>query len=262
MDEAYQRLIAPDEPPPVAVEQPQARSPFFLTADHAGKLLPRSLGDLGLDAAERERHIAWDIGIAQVSRRVAAQLDAFLILQTYSRLVIDCNRSPNASTSIVTLSELTTVPGNQDLNALERERRVEEIFTPYHNRILAELDRRSHSGLPTVLIAMHSFTPVFKGEARPWHIGVLYNRDRRFAGIIMDLLRAEGDLIVGDNEPYSVSDESDYTIPVHGEGRGLPHVELEIRQDLIANADGQKAWAGRLSRLLPQAYDRLLAQGA
>jgi predicted N-formylglutamate amidohydrolase len=261
MDEARPRLIAPDEPPPFVVERAQGRSPFFLTADHAGKLLPRKLGDLGLDAKERGRHIAWDIGIAEVSRRVAVQLDAFLILQTYSRLVIDCNRSPEADSSIVTVSELTTIPGNQNLNPLGRERRVEEIFTPYHDRIVAELDRRASSGLPTVLIAMHSFTPAFKGTARPWHVGVLYNRDRRFAGIVLDLLRAEGDLVVGDNEPYSVSDESDYTIPVHGERRGLPHVELEIRQDLIADADGQKAWADRLSRLLPQAYDRLLAQG-
>ena len=259
MDEARPRLIAPDEPPPFVVERAQGRSPFFLTADHAGKLLPRKLGDLGLDAKERGRHIAWDIGIAEVSRRVAVQLDAFLILQTYSRLVIDCNRSPEADSSIVTVSELTTIPGNQNLSRLERERRVEEIFTPYHDRIVAELDRRASSGLPTVLIAMHSFTPAFKGTARPWHVGVLYNRDRRFAGIVLDLLRA--DLVVGDNEPYSVSDESDYTIPVHGERRGLPHVELEIRQDLIADADGQKAWADRLSRLLPQAYDRLLAQG-
>jgi predicted N-formylglutamate amidohydrolase len=261
MDEARPRLIAPDEPPPFVVERAQGRSPFFLTADHAGKLLPRKLGDLGLDAKERVRHIAWDIGIAEVSRRVAVQLDAFLILQTYSRLVIDCNRSPEADSSIVTMSELTTIPGNQNLNPLERERRVEEIFTPYHDRIVAELDRRASSGLPTVLIAMHSFTPAFKGTARPWHVGVLCNRDRRFAGIVLDLLRAGGDLVVGDNEPYSVSDESDYTIPVHGERRGLPHVELEIRQDLIADADGQKAWADRLSRLLPQAYDRLLAQG-
>ena len=228
MDEARQRLIQPDEPPPFAVEQAQGRSPFFLTADHAGKLLPRKLGDLGLDAKERERHIAWDIGIAEVSRRLAVQLDAFLILQTYSRLVIDCNRAPEAASSIVTLSELTTIPGNQNLEASERALRVREIFTPYQERIVAELDHRYRSGLPTVLIAMHSFTPVFKSEARPWHIGVLYNRDRCFAGIVLDLLRAEGDLVVGDNEPYSVSDESDYTIPVHGEGRGLPHVELEI----------------------------------
>jgi predicted N-formylglutamate amidohydrolase len=258
MDEVHLRLIAPDEPPPFVVEQPEARSPFFLTADHAGNLLPRRLGDLGLDTKERERHIAWDIGIAEVSRLLAVQLDAFLILQAYSRLVIDCNRSPEAATSIVNLSELTTIPGNQHVDPTDRELRVRQIFTPYHDRIVTELDRRSRLGTPTVLIAMHSFTPVFKDVARPWHIGVLYNRDRRFAGIVLDLLRAEGDLVVGDNEPYSVSDETDYTIPVHGEGRKLPHVELEIRQDLIVDAKGQKAWADRLSRLLPRAYDRLL----
>ena len=254
-------LLKPEEVPPVREFNAGGRSPFLLTCDHYGRLIPRVLGDLGLPESELVRHIAWDIGIAEVSRRLAVQLDAFLILQTYSRLVIDCNRSPEADSSIVTVSELTTIPGNQNLNPLERERRVEEIFTPYHDRIVAELDRRASSGLPTVLIAMHSFTPAFKGTARPWHVGVLYNRDRRFAGIVLDLLRAEGDLVVGDNEPYSVSDESDYTIPVHGERRGLPHVELEIRQDLIADADGQKAWADRLSRLLPQAYDRILAQG-
>ena len=262
MDQARLRLIAPDEPPPFIVEKPKARSPFFLTADHAGKLLPRRLGDLGLDARERERHIAWDIGIAGVSSLLARQLDAFLILQTYSRLAIDCNRSPEADTSIVTMSELTAIPGNQHLGPADRELRVSEIFTPYHDRIVAELDRRHHLRLPTVLIAMHSYTPVFKGTARPWHVGVLYNRDRRFADIVLDLLQAEGDLVVGDNEPYSVSDDSDYTVPVHGERRGLAHVELEIRQDLIADARGQKAWADRLSRLLPRAYDRLLAKGA
>ncbi|HSD34127.1 MAG TPA: N-formylglutamate amidohydrolase, partial [Alphaproteobacteria bacterium] len=139
----------------------------------------------------------------------------------------------------------------------ERASRIAEIFEPYHRRIVAELDRRRAEGRPTVLIAMHSFTPVFKGAARPWHIGVLYNRDPGFAHILRDLLAAEGDLAVGDNEPYFISDESDYGIPVHGERRGIPHVELEIRQDLIADALGQEAWAERLSRLLPRAYDRL-----
>ncbi len=258
MDEAGSRLLQPDEPPPFVVEQEQARSPFFLTADHAGKLLPRRLGDLGLDAIERDRHIAWDIGVGEVARRVADRLDAFLVLQTYSRLAIDCNRSPGVATSIVTLSELTPILGNQHLNPVDRGSRLREIFAPYHDRIVAELDRRLRSGRPTVLVAMHSFTPVFKGVARPWHIGVLYNRDPRFGRIILDLLQAEGDLVVGDNKPYSISDETDYTIPVHGERRGIPHVELEIRQDLIGGANGQRTWADRLARLLPMAYDRLV----
>lgn len=259
MDEAGSRLLQPDEPPPFEVEHAQGRSSFFLTAEHAGRRLPRRLGALGLDAIERDRHIAWDIGIADVSRRLADQLDAFLILQTYSRLAIDCNRSPDVASSIVALSELTPIPGNQHLDPDDRDLRVHEIFRPYHDRIVAELDRRLSAGRPTALIAMHSFTPVFKGVSRPWHIGVLYNRDPRFGRIILNLLQAEGDLVVGDNEPYSISDETDYTIPVHGECRGIPHVELEIRQDLILDAAGQMAWADRLARLLPIANDRLVS---
>ena len=257
MDEAHSRLLESDEPPPFTVEHAQGASPFFLTADHAGKLLPRRLGDLGVSAAELQRHIAWDIGIAGTSRRLAAKLDAFLILQTYSRLVIDCNRAPEVDSSICILSERTEIPGNRDLSPAERGMRIAEIFEPYQARIVAELDRRRAERRPTVLIAMHSFTPVFKGASRPWHIGVLYNRDPSFAHILRDLLKAEGDIVVGDNEPYFISDDSDYGIPVHGERRGLAHVELEIRQDLIADALGQEAWAERLARLLPQAYDRL-----
>ena len=254
-------LLAPDEPATFTVTHAEGRSPFFLTCDHAGKRLPHRLGRLGLPEAELERHIAWDIGAAGLSRLLADRLDAFLILQTYSRLVIDCNRAPGVPTSIVALSEHTEIPGNQGLGPAEAAVRVREIFEPYHGRIVAELDRREAAGRPTVLLAMHSFTPVFKGVARPWHVGVLYNRDPAFGRIMGELLRAEGDLVVGDNEPYAISDETDYTIPVHGEKRGLPHVEFEIRQDLIAEQDGQLAWAERLARLLPQAYGRLQHRG-
>lgn len=254
MDEARARLLEPDEPAPFTVLRPEGGSVFFLTADHAGKLVPRSLGDLGLARRERERHIAWDIGIAGVSRRLADRLDAFLILQTYSRLVIDCNRSPSVPTSIVTVSETTRIPGNELLSQAAIDLRVRELFWPYHDRIVRDLDRRAAGGRPTVLVAMHSFTPVFKGIARPWHVGVLYNRDRRLGAAMLERLREEGDLVVGDNEPYAISDETDYTIPVHGEQRGILHVELEIRQDLIAEEAGQAAWAERLARLLPEAY--------
>jgi predicted N-formylglutamate amidohydrolase len=254
-------LLAADEPAPFTLAHAEGRSPFFLTCDHAGKRLPRSLGRLGLPESELERHIAWDIGAAGLSRLLADRLDAFLILQTYSRLVIDCNRAPGVPTSIVTLSEHTDIPGNQGLGPAEAAARGREIFEPYHGRIVAELDRREAAGRPTVLLAMHSFTPVFKGVARPWHVGVLYNRDPAFGRMMGELLRAEGDLVVGDNEPYAISDETDYTIPVHGEKRGLPHVEFEIRQDLIDEAAGQLAWADRLARLLPQAYGRLQHRG-
>ncbi|HLN09004.1 MAG TPA: N-formylglutamate amidohydrolase, partial [Xanthobacteraceae bacterium] len=137
-----------------------------------------------------------------------------------------------------------------------------EIFRPYHDRIESELDRRRAAGRPAALIAMHSFTPVFMGVARPWHAGVLYNRDPRFAHLLLALLAREAGLVVGDNEPYSVTDTSDYTIPVHGERRGLHHVAIEVRQDLIAGPEGQRAWGARLARLLPQAYRELVAAEA
>jgi len=147
------------------------------------------------------------------------------------------------------------------LSENQKRARVREIFRPYHDWIEAELDLRGQEGRPVALIAMHSFTPVFKGAARPWHAGLLYNRDPRFADILMALLKREEGLLIGDNEPYSVSDASDYTIPVHGERRGLPHVEIEIRQDLIADTSGQRAWGALLARILPRAYQELVAGG-
>jgi predicted N-formylglutamate amidohydrolase len=258
MDDMTTRLLAPDEPQPVTVSNAGGKSPFVIVADHAGNYLPRRLNSLSLGQADLERHIAWDIGVSAVCRRIADALDAVVIEQNYSRLAIDCNRMPGSQTSIVEVSERTTVPGNIGLGKAEIEARIREIFRPYHDRIETELERRRHGGLATALIAMHSFTPVFKGIARPWHVGVLYNRDPRFAHILMDLLRRERDLVVGDNEPYSVTDASDYTIPVHGEQRRLHHVAIEIRQDLVADKAGQHDWAGRLVRLLPQAYRQLM----
>jgi predicted N-formylglutamate amidohydrolase len=140
------------------------------------------------------------------------------------------------------------------LSEASKAARARAIFRPYHDRIEAELDRRRQAGRPAVLIALHSFTPTFKGVARPWHAAVLYHRDPRFPRRLLALLQEEKGLIVGDNEPYSVSDETDYTIPVHGERRGLPHALVEIRQDLIADDNGQRAWAQMLARLLPRAY--------
>jgi predicted N-formylglutamate amidohydrolase len=261
MPEGPARLLAPDDQPAVRVLRPDGRSDFLLTADHAGRAIPRRLGTLGLAESELTRHIAWDIGIAGVTERLAEALDATAVLQNYSRLVIDCNRQPGLDSSIPTVSELTAIPGNEHLSPAEREMRQQEIFVPYHERIAALLDARRAAGRNTVLIAMHSFTPVFKGVTREVKVGVLYNRDARLAHIMLDLLRREGDLAVGDNQPYAVGDLSDYTVPVHAEKRGLPHVELEIRQDLIADAAGQAAWAARLARLLPEADARLRERG-
>ena len=260
------RLLGDGDPVPVRVLRPTAGSAFFLTADHAGRAIPRRLGDLGLPQSELQRHIAWDIGIAGVTEKLSQALDATAVLQAYSRLVIDCNREPQWASSIPTISELTAIPGNEAISPDEREARRREIFLPYHQCIGELLGRRGAPGQPagrrTVLVAMHSFTPVFKGEARTIDIGILYNRDRRLAGILLDLLRAEGDLTVGDNAPYAITDLSDYTVPTHGEARFLPHVEIEIRQDLIGEEAGQAGWAARLARLLPIADARLREAGA
>ncbi len=254
-----QHLLEADDPEPVRVLREDGASDFFLTADHAGRAFPRRLGTLGLPASELDRHIAWDIGIAGVTEAMAAALDATAVLQVYSRLVIDCNRGHGVDSSIPTVSETTAIPGNVGLTDADRRARQRDIFAPYHARIRALLDARLARGRRTVFVAMHSFTPVYKAERRPMHVGMLYNRDPRLAHILLDLLRAEGDLVVGDNAPYAVTDSSDYGIPMHAERRGLPHVEVEIRQDLIADEAGQQEWAARFVRLLRAADARLAA---
>jgi predicted N-formylglutamate amidohydrolase len=250
-------LLASDEPAPVRLLRGGGASPFVLTADHAGKSIPRRLGDLGVAAADLERHIAWDIGIAGVTGLLSAALDATAALQVYSRLVIDCNRDPSWPSAMPAISEFTAIPGNTQLSEADRAARVAAIFRPYHDRIAALLDARAAAGRRTVLVAMHSFTPVFKGEPRAIEVGVLYFRRTKLAEIMLDLLRGEADLTVGENAPYALTEDSDYSIPFHGERRGLEHVEIEIRQDLIATPEGQAAWAGRFARLLTAALRRL-----
>jgi predicted N-formylglutamate amidohydrolase len=250
-------LLAPDEPGPVRVLRAGGTSDFVLTADHAGNRIPRRLGTLGVVADDLERHIAWDIGIAGVTDRLSAALDAPAALQTWSRLVIDCNRDPAWPSAMPTVSEFTDIPGNRDLNDADRAARTAEIFQPYHDRIAALLDAREVSGRRSILVAMHSFTPVFKGEPRAIEVGVLYFRRTRLAEVMLALLRAEGDLTVGENAPYALTTDSDYSIPFHAERRGLEHVEIEIRQDLITSPDGQALWADRFARLLNAALPHL-----
>jgi predicted N-formylglutamate amidohydrolase len=251
------RLLAADEPPPVLAERLDSTSPFVFVSDHAGRRLPRALGDLGLAASDLERHIAYDIGILPVARRLAAAFDAPLLAQTYSRLVIDCNRAPHVAQSIPEASELTEIPGNKMLSPEQREARIEALFRPYHDRIDALLDARAARGLPSILIAMHSFTPVYMDVPRPWIVGLLYNRDPRLARPLLDLLNQEMAPYVGDGLPYAMDDLTDYTLPMHGERRGLLHVGFEIRQDLIGHASGQAEWAFWLETMLRRAYARL-----
>ncbi|PTU28288.1 N-formylglutamate amidohydrolase [Stenotrophobium rhamnosiphilum] len=249
-DSANEPLLGAHEPQPIRVENAAGQSAYFLICDHAGTRIPEKLDSLGLPEAEVQRHIGWDIGAAALALKLADKLDATVILQPYSRLVIDCNRPLNSPDSIAKISERTLIPGNQHISKNDAQKRRDEIFTPYHRRIREELDSRESRGQAMVLIAVHSFTPVYLDQKRPWHVGVLYNRDARLAHLLSAALRAEEDLVVGENEPYSVSDETDYTVPEYGERRKIPHVEIEIRQDLIADEIGQEAWALRLTRLL------------
>lgn len=219
------------------------------------------LGDLGVSEEERKRHIGWDIGIAGVAERLSAALDAHLVAQRYSRLVIDCNRPPEAASSIPLISEATTIPGNEGLDAAAAQSRRELIFDPYHQRIDAVIDARRQAGQPTVLVSLHSFTPSYAGIARPWHIGTLYQHDKILPPLVLQGLRAEPDLVVGDNEPYAVTDDTDYTIPVHGERRGLINTGIEIRQDLISDAAGETQWAERLARVFSEIAVTLKARG-
>lgn len=243
-------LLMPGEPLPWCIEHTAGHSDYFLICDHAGNRLPRSLGTLGLDQDALASHIAWDIGAGALASALGDALDACVVLQPYSRLVIDCNRPLDSADSIVSLSESTPVPGNRSISDVEAAARICGIFIPYHARIRELLDARLRDGQRTLLIALHSFTPVYQGVARPWHAAVLYNRDPRLARLVAQALRDEGGLLVGENEPYAVNDDTDYAIPHYGEARGLAHVELEIRQDLIADAAGQSVWTERLARLL------------
>jgi len=253
-------LLSGTDTAPVHETNAAGASPFLFTCDHYGRLLPKRLGDLGLPETELVRHIAWDIGIAGVAEHLATLCDAHLVAQRYSRLVIDCNRPPDVASSIPRLSEATVIPGNEALSEERIAQRRREIFDPYHRRIDAIINQRLHQRRATVLVALHSFTPVYAGAARPWHIGTLYHRDTTLPPLLLRALRAEDDLVVGDNEPYAVSDLTDYTIPVHGEARGLVNTGIEIRQDLIADHSGQQQWAERLARILTGIEAQLRAE--
>jgi predicted N-formylglutamate amidohydrolase len=244
------RLLQAGDPDPVEWINSAGASGIFLTCEHAGRTVPAALGDLGVAAEDMDRHIAYDVGAEGVARRLAERLDAALILQRYSRLVIDCNRPFEAKDCIVRESDGTLVPANADVSDHEGRCRYVEIHQPLHEAIAVALDQRQAAGKPLLLVSVHSFTPVMRatGAVRDFELGLLYNRDARLAErLAKTFCAANPDMTVKLNAPYHVDDISDYTIPVHGERRGIPHVLLEVRNDLINDARGQEEWAERLA---------------
>ncbi len=251
LDTGQSPLLRPEDPPPFEMVNPGGGARVLLSCDHASRAVPAALAGLGLDDALLRRHIGWDIGAADVTRRLAGLLDARALLAGYSRLVIDCNRPPGAPGSIPAVSDGIAVPGTEALDGPGAQARVDACFQPYHAAFADAVDGlvALHGG-PPALISVHSFTPVMEGFERRWHIGVLWKSDRRFARALIEALERDATLRVGDNEPYSGLAPLPYSIPTHAEARGLPHVTVEIRQDLIDTHHGAEAWANILAAAL------------
>jgi len=250
---ASKHLLARGERPPFRVRNAGARARLLFVADHAGVAIPARLAGLGLPRARLASHIAVDVGVGAVGRRLATSLGATLIEQRFSRLVIDCNRDPARPDSICETSDGVAIPGNLALGPEARGRRIDEVFGPYHRRIERELDARAAAGTPTLFVSLHSFTPMLQGFARPWRLGVLHMNDSPFSAAVLRRLRsALSPEEVGDNQPYRM-DGTDFTVPRHALARGLDYLELEIRQDLIDAAAGALSMARLLSDVLPAA---------
>lgn len=245
----------------VLVTNAQGASPFVLVCDHASPRIPARYGDMGLTEAERISHIAWDPGALEVSQALRQLLDAPLVESTVSRLVIDANRDPAAANLIWTLSEATRIAANENLSLEERHFRIETYHRPYHEAIDTLLDERIAAGRETILVCVHSFTPVFLGQARPWPIGLIHGKDVHFTRALRDALAAENpSLNIGWNEPYAALNGVTLTLEKHGDDRGLPATMIELRNDEILTPPGIALWADRLARSLKAA--RLTLQKA
>ena len=237
---------------PVRTVNAEGKSPFAIVCDHASNWIPLRHGDLGLPASERIRHIAWDPGALGVSLRLSELLDAPVVHSTVSRLVVDCNRFTDSPTLMAERSEYTDVPGNKDLSAADRAERIARYYVPYHDAIDRLLAARRAAGLETILVCMHSFTPVFMGASRPWPIGLLPAPDETYTHALLKALQVElPEANIGWNEPYAAAKGVSYTVDHHGEG--LAATMIEIRNDEILEPSGVALWADRLARCLDQA---------
>ncbi|MDH3452354.1 MAG: N-formylglutamate amidohydrolase [Gammaproteobacteria bacterium] len=251
-------LIGPNDPPPYSIFNAEGVANVLFVCDHSGRAIPEHMQQLGVADWVLEKHVAWDIGSGDVAQRLATRFDAPLICANYSRLVIDTNRPPDDLTLCVPLSEGIAIPGNMDMDEAEREARIQSFFDPYHAAVDARLDMMQENGTAPALIAVHSCTPVFDRVVRPWHIGVLWDKDPRIALPLLQHLSAMDGVCVGDNEPYSGRHPHDYTMDHHGEAARIPHVSIEIRQDLIDTAGGADIWA----KVLGDALEEILADAA
>jgi len=248
--------LSADEPGSVArIDNPGGASPVLLICEHASNHLPGAYGTLGLSEAERESHIAWDPGALGVARGLAQRLDAPLVHATVSRLVLDLNREPSAPDSITLLSERTAVPGNANLSADERQRRVREVYESFHGAVDGFMARReTHT---RAVLSVHSFTPVYRDVPRPWHVGLIHDADQRLAQAVAAELKQDPTVVIGLNQPYSPADRVFHTLERHAVRRGLAPLMIEIRNDLIRTSDEQAAWAARLAPILQMALQRL-----
>lgn len=248
-------LLGPGDPQPFTVLNPDATGPLLLVCDHARRAIPKALGTLGLAAADLDRHIAYDIGAAALTEKLAGRFAATAVLSGYSRLVVDVNRAIDDPTAMPVVSDDVLIPGNRTLDAAEEERRLAAIFRPYQDAIAAEVAKRRARGQVPPIVSVHSFTPEMRGVARPWHVGVLWDRDPRLPVPVMERLRADGRWCVGDNEPYTGRTTRGGTVETHATPAGLPNVLFEVRQDLIATSEGVDLWA----RVLGDALEPVLA---
>jgi predicted N-formylglutamate amidohydrolase len=251
--EFHLSLLGPDDPAPYSASNESGRAPLLLLCDHAGKAVPRALGDLGISVTELARHIGWDIGALDVARELSRRLDAPLLASSYSRLVIDCNRWPGGEGSIPEVSDLTPIPANHNLPAADAEARADACFWPYHRAVDMQIAAMLERGMPPALLVVHSFTPSMNGRDRPWELGVLWDQDPRLPVPLLDALRRHTHLTVGDNEPYSARASYEYTLRSHAVPHNLPHCSIEIRQDLIDTPAKALVWASLLAPAIAEA---------
>jgi predicted N-formylglutamate amidohydrolase len=225
---------------------------FLFFCDHASNAVPAELENLGLPASELTRHIAWDIGAAGITAELSRIFDSPAVFSGTSRLVIDCNRHLDSRDLIPEISDGTAVPGNRDLSEAERQFRIETWFTPYHAAIESVIEDRQARAAPSIAVSVHSMTECLAGSVRPWQIALSSHLDRHLADPMLAILRRGGDLIVGDNQPYDLDPAIDYSIPFHAMRRNMPHLQVEFRQDEIADVDGQLRRARRFAEALAE----------